>query len=237
MRKLSAPLIPLSIWLAGCGQQPAAAIAPIPAPSRPAPVAAPDVRLEGMRLLAAVRDRLASCRGFDTEMASFAEGTWDDGEDKGVRRTNRNRAQLRWTRPHQLHGEMLEAPFALMVGGTLDTTDGQTLTLRPKGLLSVVALTVSATDVKLRSSRNHTFRDSNPAAQLTRLTGPTAAWTVVGTAPGVVSLEVTGVRRLDAGIDREVVTLAPQDLALRAIVMHADSRQVVSNTFKGFRWR
>lgn len=223
--------------LSACGGQTAAAPVPPPAPVRPLPVSTAAPQNQGMALLAAMRQRLATCRGFETEMTSRGEGTWDDGEDKGVKRTNRNRARLDWTRPHRLHGEMIEAPFALMVGGTLDTTDGQTLTLRPSGLLSVVALTVQATDVKLRNSRNHTFRDSQPAAQLARLTGPAAIWTIVAAQPEALTVEVTGVRRLDAGIERELLVLSGADLSLRSLTMLWAGKPVVSNTFKGFRWR
>ena len=230
-------LIAQAALLAACAQQPVAAIVPASAPSAPLPAPAPDARVQGQRWLDGLRQRLAMAGGFTAEVTSFSEGTWDDGADTRVRRTTRNRARLMWSKPARLHGEMLEAPFALMVGGTMDTTDGDTLTLRPKGLLSVIGLTVKATDVKLRSARNHTFRDSNPATQLKRLSGPGAVWTVVDQGPAQVRLEVTGVGRLDAGIQREFVTLERHELGLKAIAMHAGGRQVVLISFKDFRWR
>lgn len=235
-RHLVLPLLALLLLLSACGQSATASQAPVPA-VRPRPAPTTAVPELGRQVLEAVRQRLASCQGFDTEMTSWAEGTWDDGEDKGVQRTNRNRARLRWDKPNRLHGEMLEAPIGLMVGGTLDTADGQTLTLRPSGLLSVVAMKVSATDIKLRNSRNHTFRDAQPAAQLQRLTASTAAWKVIGRDAASLTLEVEGVRRLDAGIEREVLTVSPTDLSLKSLTMVADRRTVVSNTFTQFRWR
>lgn len=241
MRLALTSLTLASLGLVGCGPRPAGAVERPPSTARPSPLpapsAAPDARTRGQDLLERLRQRLASCSGFETEMATFSEGTWDDGADTGVRRSNRNRAKLQWRKPHRLHGEMLEAPFALMVGGTLDTTDGETLTLRPKGLLSVVALKVSSTDVKLRSSRNHTFRDSQPAAQFTRLTASGAAWTVFEEGPAEVRVAIDGVRRLDAGIERELLGLSADDLAPRALTMLAQGRAVVRNTYAGFKWR
>lgn len=223
--------------LSACAQQPVAAIAPPAATPPPAPAPAPDARAEGQVWLNALRQRFARSGGYTAEVASASEGTWDDGADTGVRRTTRNRARLSWSKPARLHGEMLEAPFALMVGGTMDTTDGETLTLRPKGLLSVIGMTVKATDVKLRSARNHPFRDSHPAAQLARLSDAGAVWAVVAQTREQVTIEVTGVRRLDAGIEREFVTIRRQDAGLVAIAMHAGGRQVAQSTFKDFRWR
>lgn len=236
-RALLAPSLTLIALLSACGQSVAGPLPPSPSPLRPAPVATPGPQDRGLYLLAGMRQRLASCRGFETELTSRGEGTWDDGVDTGVRRTNRNRARLEWSKPNRLHGEMLEAPFALMVGGTLDTPDGLTLKLRPSGLLSLVALEVSATDVKLRNSRNHTFRDSHPAAQIQRLTGPTAGWRVLGEDAQTITVEVAGVRRLDTGIEREVLVLAAADLAPRQLMMLAAGKPVVHNTFKDFRWR
>lgn len=235
MRIARMPLAALAL-LTACGQLDASPLPPTPS-ARPHPVAAPAAPDRGMVVLDALRRRLAACRGFTTELTSRAEGTWDDGADTGHRRTNRNRARLKWDKPNRLHGEMLEAPFALMVGGTLDTPDGQTLTLRPSGLLSVVAMKVSATDIKLRNSRNHTFRDSHPAAQLERLTGPQARWALVGEDARTLTLEVSDVRRLDAGIEREMLTLGAADLAPRSLTMLSAGQPVVSNTFKDFRWR
>ena len=221
--------------LSACGQSAATPVVTPPSPAQP--VVTPPPQDRGHVILSGMRQRLASCRGFETELTSRGEGTWDDGVDTGVRRTNRNRARLEWSKPNRLHGEMLEAPFALMVGGTMDTPDGQTLTLRPSGLLSLVAMSFSSTDVKLRNSRNHTFRDSHPAAQLQRLTGPTAGWRVVGEDPQTITVEVMGVRRLDAGIAQELLVLSVADLAPRQLMMLAAGKPVVHNTFKDFRWR
>lgn len=234
-----APALALVALLSACGQSVAASVKPVPGPTeRPsAPVATPAPTSRALVLLEGLRRRLASCRGFDTEMTSRGEGTWDDGVDTGVTRTNRNRAHLTWSKPNRLHGEMLEAPFALMVGGTLDTPDGEALTLRPSGLLSVVAMNVKSTDVKLRNSRNHTFRDSQPAAQLARLSAGAATWTVLGADPDTVTVEAAGVRRLDGGIEREVLVVGASDLAPRSLTMLSAGRPVVSITFKGFRWR
>ncbi|MDF2902306.1 MAG: hypothetical protein K0Q62_2365 [Phenylobacterium sp.] len=231
------PSLALVALLSACGQSVAAPQPPAPADRPPAPVATPAPPARGLAVLDGVRRRLASCRGFDTEMTSRGEGTWDDGVDTGVRRTNRNRAKLSWHKPNRLHGEMLEAPFALMVGGTLDTPDGEALTLRPSGWLSVVAMNLKSTDVKLRNSRNHTFRDSQPAAQLARLTAGPATWTLLVDDGETVTLDVTGVRRLDSGIAREVLVLAATDFAPRSLTMLSAGRPVVSLTFKGFRWR
>lgn len=233
-----APSLALIALLSACGQSVAAPQPPSPRPTDRPPVVTPaPQQAQALALLDGLRRRLAGCRGFDTEMTSRGEGTWDDGADTGVRRTNRNRAHLQWSKPNRLHGEMLEAPFALMVGGTLDTPDGEALTLRPSGLLSVVAMNVKSTDVKLRNSRNHTFRDSQPAAQLARLSAGSATWTILGADTETVTLDASGVRRLDSGIEREVLVLAASDLAPRSLTMLSAGRAVVSITFKGFRWR
>lgn len=236
-RALLVSSLAIAALLSACGQSAATPIVTPPSPARPGPVATPQPQDRGLWLLSGMRQRLAGCRGFETELTSRGEGTWDDGVDTGVRRTNRNRARLEWSKPNRLHGQMLEAPFALMVGGTMDTPDGQTLTLRPSGLLSLVAMTVSSTDVKLRNSRNHTFRDSHPAAQLQRLTGPTAGWRIVGEDAQTITVEVMGVRRLDAGIERELLVLGAADLAPKQLMMLAAGKPVVHNTFKDFHWR
>lgn len=237
VRTALAPSLSLVVLLAACGQLAAPGLPPCPAARLPAPGASAVPPSVGSELLAGLRRRLAGAHGFESVVTSRGEGTWDDGVDRGVRRISRNRARLRWTKPNRLHGEMLEAPFGLMVGGTLDTDDGITLSLRPGGLLSVVALTVSATDVKLRNSRNHTFRDSHPAAQLARLTAAQAVWSVQEDGPGATTVEVTGVRRLDGRIVQEVLAIATDDVTPRSLTMVAAGRPVVIVTFEGFRWR
>jgi outer membrane lipoprotein-sorting protein len=85
------------------------------------------------------------------------------------------------------------------------------------------------------------FTDNNPNAQLSRLTGPSAQWTVLGdgnvSGVAVKIIAVDGVKRLDGEITREVVMVDPQSMGLRGLAMYtADNKKVVDIQFLKFKW-
>jgi hypothetical protein len=79
----------------------------------------------------------------------------------------------------------------------------------------------------------------NPKATLDRLTAPGSAWTLMG--DGVVEgtpvkvVRVSGVKPLDAEIDREVVGIDPTTLLIRKVTMYAGETKVGDHTMLNCR--
>lgn len=195
---------------------------------------------DGLTLLNGLRQAFAQSQGFEAEVRTYSEGYYKNAERTGELRRSTTSAKITWAKPNRLRAEVITATNPLLEGGALATPDGKNITARAKGLLSIFPIKLSAGDAKLTNNRNHKFNDINPNSLVTRLTAPTAVWTVVsqgniGGSP-VMWVSVDGVRRLDAEIQSELVAIEPQTFALRGTQMISKGRRVVDQSLTNFRW-
>lgn len=228
--------------LAACGASPTAAPR---APRRTAPQAVPNLPLgqmapqgadpTGGAALAAVRGAFSRATSISLSETLRVDGNVDMGEKKSTELHADMTLDVSWRKPNRMAITIVEARHAgMLTGAKLTSEDGSSVKAKAKGVLGLVPLSLSMTDSKLSNYRGHTLRDQLISAQLTRLTGPTAVWTPV--AGMAHTFAVDGVRRLDAGIDREVVTLDPATLGLKSLTMYAAGRAVLVERFTRFTW-
>jgi outer membrane lipoprotein-sorting protein len=195
---------------------------------------------EGAQILDAMRRSLATARGFDAEVKNYSQGHYKTGEKVSELRQSTTQARLIWMKPAKLRAEVIQTSNSLLVGAAMATTDGQNITARAKGILGLIPIHLTASDKKMSTNRNFSFNDNNPNSQLSRLTGPSAQWTVIG--QGNVSgvpvklIAVDNVKRLDREIDREVVMVDPQTMGLRGLAMYTGNQKVVDIQFLKFKW-
>jgi outer membrane lipoprotein-sorting protein len=195
---------------------------------------------EGAQLLNGMRQTLNTCRGFDAEVRNYSEGHFKTGERVSELRKSTTQARLIWMKPSKLRAEVINTSNPLLVGAAMATTDGQNITARAKGILGLIPIHLTASDKKMSTNRNFSFNDNNPNSQLSRLTGPSAQWTVIG--QGNVSgvpvklIAVDNVKRLDSEINREVVMVDPQTMGLRGLAMYTGNQKVVDIQFLKFKW-
>jgi hypothetical protein len=194
---------------------------------------------EGERLLTAVRAQLPTLTSFETTVRSYNQGYFSGGQRTGELKRATTEAKLTWAAPKSLRVEVIKTTNPIAEGAVLTTQDLVTCRLRAKGLLSWLPISLPATDGKLANNRNHTLPEMNPKATLDRLTAPGAAWTLIG--DGVVEgtpvkvVRVTGVRTLDAEIDRELVGVDPATLLIRKVTMYAGETKVGDHTMLNCR--
>lgn len=195
---------------------------------------------DGQMLLNGMRQTVAQITGFSAELKSYSEGNYKSGERKGELFKSTTRSKVTWAKPARLRAEVITATNPLLEGGALATPDGQNITARAKGLLSIIPIHLQASDPKLSNNRNYKFNDMNPNVLIGRLTGATAQWTVVG--PGqigtasVLWVSVAGVRHLDAEIQTELIAVDPQTYALNGVQMMAGNKRVVDMQLTNFQW-
>lgn len=241
--------------LVGCGQAPETAPrAPKSAfdgmqfQQQPAPgpggvggaAASPQAQAEGAKLLNAMRQTLATARGFDAEVRNYSEGNYKMGEKVSELRKSTTQARLIWMKPAKLRAEVITTSNALLQGAAMATTDGKNITARAKGVLGLFPIKLTASDPKMSTNRNVSFNDNNPDSQLKRLTAPTATWTVLGNGSvagvQVKLVAIDNVKRLDREIVREVVMVDPVTNGLRGLAMYSASKKVVDIQFLKFKW-
>lgn len=196
---------------------------------------------KGVLLLAAVRKRVAEMTGFEAKIMTKTQGYYKQGERQSELRKVSIGYKVTWAKPAKFRAEVFNSPDPMMEGAGMVTTDGMNITARAKGLLSFVPIKLTARDPKLGNARNHTFDKYGPNAQIERLTGPTAVWTIIGesVAPNglpMAFVQIDGVRRLDAQITREVFGLETASLALRSLAAFEGETKVVDYNFQEFRW-
>jgi hypothetical protein len=194
---------------------------------------------EGAQLLAGVRAQGARITSLEASIRSYSQGYFSGGERSSELKRVTNEVKVTWAFPKRTRVEVIKTTNPLVEGAVLTTHDLATCRVRAKGLLSLIPITMSATDPKLANNRNHTLPETNPKAALDRFTGPGAAWTVVG--DGAVEgvpvkiVHVTGVKPLDDEIDRELLGIDPAQMVMRKVVMYAGNTKVGDHTMVTFR--
>ncbi|MEB3327639.1 MAG: hypothetical protein VKQ33_00230 [Candidatus Sericytochromatia bacterium] len=194
---------------------------------------------EGERLLTAVRAQAARLTSFEATIRSFSQGFYSGGQRTGELKRATTESKLTWAQPNRLRVEVLKTSNPIAEGAVLTTHDLVTCRVRAKGLLSWLPISMPATDAKLANNRNHTLPEMNPKATLDRLTAPGAAWTLMGDAvvEGIPLkvVRVSGVKALDAEIDREVIGVDPVQLAIVKVTMYAGQTKVGDHTMMSVR--
>lgn len=233
-------LVALSTLLA-CGHGGDLPVAPVPMP-RPseavgqpvAPPVAQDPR--GEALLLGLRDAFARCTGVEVLVKSYSEGHYKSGKRVNELRKSTYRTKVLWAKPSKFAGDILETDNFLVGGAKMASTDGKKVRVRAKGVLGLFPLTLEMDNALLSSNRNHGFSQMSPDALMSRLMSAEAVWTVVGEDTGGVRVEITNVRRPDAGITSEFLTIDPRTLALKEVVMLEGQKKVAEFKFERFRW-
>lgn len=195
---------------------------------------------QGAQLLNAMRQKLATCNGFQGNLTDFTMGNFKNGVQQSNTVQSTTTATILWAKPNQLRCDVQTTTNSLLDGAKMATTDGQNITARLKGILGLLALHLNASDPKMSTNRNHSFTDNNPYSQLERITAPNVQWVPVGQATvggaPVVVCEIEGVRHLDNQITRELVEVEPQTLNLRGMISYAGNQVVEQFTFNTFTW-
>jgi hypothetical protein len=144
-----------------------------------------------------------------------------------------------WAAPNKLRAQVLESTTALMKGATLVMQGPSQIRVKAGGAFGLFPISMTSTDSRLLTNRNHAFTDNHPIAHLQRLTAPGAEWRSVpplATAPQAAWIEITGVRRLDGALSRELLALDPQTLRPVAVAMYEQEKPVVIFQFLSFQW-
>lgn len=195
----------------------------------------------GMQLLQRVRQHLETINGFSAEILCKTQGNYKQGVKQAELRKITIGYKLIWAKPAKLKGEVFNSADPLMEGAGLVTTDGVNIVARAKGLLSFVPIKTTAREPKLNNCRNHSFADFQPSAQIKRLTGPTATWTVLqdSVAPNgqpMAFVAVDNVARLDKEITREVFGIELATLQIRSLTAFGGETKLTDYTFQKFGW-
>lgn len=213
---------------------------PTPMPMTPAAAPSGPAAQVGAQMLQLLRAKYASATGVDADIKSYSQGHYKMGEYVSDLRQATTEAKMTWAKPNKLHMSVVTTSNPLLEGAALATPDGQEITARAAGLLSIFPFHFSPTDAKLRNNRNHAFTQNNPKTQIERITSASAVWTAVAdsTVEGtpVKMMTVDNVARLDKEITREVVAIDPAAGTLRALVMYAGNTRVLDYHFMSFKW-
>ena len=196
---------------------------------------------KGAQLLGRVRQHLDTINGFSAEILCKTQGNYKQGQKQAELRKITIGYKIIWAKPAKLKGEVFNSPDPMMEGAGLVTTDGFNVVARAKGFLSFVPIKTNAKEPKLNNCRNHSFADFQPSAQIKRLTGPTAVWTVLqdSVAPNgqpMAFVAVDNVARLDREITREVFGIEVGNLQIRSLTAFGGETKLTDYTFQKFGW-
>lgn len=195
----------------------------------------------GMQLLERLRQHHQQVQGFSAEILCKTQGYWKQGKKGDELRKVSIGYKVVFIKPARFRAEVFNSPDPMMEGAGMVTTDGVNITARAKGLLSFIPIKAKANDARIANARNHTFDKFGPAAQVVRLLGQTAQWTVLqeSVAPNgapMAFVAVDNVARLDGEITREVLGIELPSLALRSLTAFAGDTRVTDYTFQKFMW-
>jgi hypothetical protein len=216
---------------------------PQPAPGAPGlpgqPSLPPALSPEGAALLQAMRNKVGSTSGVDVEVRASSRGTYYGGKKVNELRSSSSRSRMIWAKPNKLRAQVIDSTTALMKGAVLVMQGPSQIRVKAGGAFGLFPISMSAADTRLLTNRNHAFIDNHPIAHLQRLTAPGAEWRVVAplpTAPQATWIEITGARRLDKGLTRELLALEAQTLKPMAVAMYEQEQAVVTFQFTRFQW-
>ena len=195
----------------------------------------------GGDLLRAARQVMQTAPGFEAEFTSRSFGAFRQGKDVGDSREVMSKYKVTWARPNAMRAEVGFSNEGDLAGARIATDDGESYTVRAPGLLGLIPRKLAADDDRLKNARGHELGAVNPGAQVARLSGAQAVWTVIGegrTPAGqpTVRIGVTGVGRLDAQIDREEIEVEAGTMALYQYAAYVGLRRVLAYDFAAFRW-
>ena len=195
----------------------------------------------GADLLRAARRKMETAPGFEAEFVSRVFGSYQRGKDVGDARDVSSRYKVAWARPSLMRAEVGESTDGDLAGARIATADGQTYTVRAPGLLGLFPRKLAADDGRLKNARGHELRIVSPEAQVARISGRHAVWTVIGegrTPQGqpTVRIGVQGIPHLDPLIDREEIEIETGSFALYQYAAYVGMRRVIGYDFTAFRW-
>jgi hypothetical protein len=242
MRSAVVTLVGLSLLLAACGRS-AANVRPV-RPSQPPvgsaepgqPAAPPP---DGPALLAKLRERLARTTGVEVEVKASSSGSFYGGKRVAQERSSASRSRMTWVTSGKLRAQVLESTTPMLAGSVLVMTSPTQVRVKGSGALGLVPISMKPTDSRLITNRNHYFTDNHPIAHLQRLTASGAMWEGVKAlpvAPQASWVAITGVRRLDTELTRELLALDAKSLQPVAMAMMVAERPVVTFQFLRFSW-
>jgi len=242
MRGAIVAITGLSLLLVACGSsgatprpaRPSLSPGASAAPGQPA-APAPD----GPALLAKLRDRLARTSGIEVEVKASSSGSYYGGKRVAQERSSSSRSRMTWASPTRLRAQVLESTTAFLAGSVLVMSTPTQVRVKGGGALGLVPITMKASDTRLITNRNHYFTDNHPIAHLQRLTSSGAAWEgikALPAAPKASWVSISGVRRLDTELTRELLAVDPATLQPVAMAMMVAERPVVTFQFLRFVW-
>jgi hypothetical protein len=208
-----------------------------PAPGQPGQPAAPAP--DGPALLAKLRERLTRTTGVEVEIKASSSGTYYGGKRVSQERSSSSRSRMTWASPGKLRAQVLESTTPMLAGSVLVMTSPTQVRVKGSGALGLVPISMKPTDTRLITNRNHYFTDNHPIAHLKRLTAAGAVWEGVKAlpiAPQASWVSISGVRRLDTELTRELLALDPSTLKPVAMAMMVAERPVVTFQFLRFSW-
>lgn len=195
----------------------------------------------GGDLLHRARRTMETAPGLEAEFVMRAFGRYRAGADTGEAREVSNRYKVLWARPARLRADVSQSSEGDLEGARIASAESGGFNVRAPGLFGLFTRKFAAADPRLKNARGHELAAVVPDAQLARLTGPYAVWTVIGEgktplgAP-TVRIGVQGVPRLDPEIDREELELEAGSLALYQYASYVGMRRVLGYDFVSFRW-
>ncbi|MEB3330549.1 MAG: hypothetical protein VKQ33_15090 [Candidatus Sericytochromatia bacterium] len=248
MRGAVITLVGVSLLLAACGRSVANVrpLRPSPppvastAPGQPGQPGQPAAQLpDGPALLARLRERLARTTGVEVEVKASSSGSYYGGKRVAQERSSASRSRMTWVKTGKLRAQVLESSTPMLAGSVLVMTSPTQVRVKGAGALGLVPISMRPTDTRLITNRNHYFTDNHPIAHLQRLTAPGAVWEGVKAlpvAPQASWVAISGVRRLDAELTRELLALDAGTLQPTAMAMMVAERPVVTFQFLRFSW-
>ncbi|MEB3198616.1 MAG: hypothetical protein VKP62_15575 [Candidatus Sericytochromatia bacterium] len=231
--------------LPGTKPEPLPSVSPVPpgspgAPSNPgAPLPSLGPLPDGQALLKAVRAKVANTPGVDVEVKAASSGHYYGGKKVAELRSSSSRSRMLWGAPGKLRAQVLESTTPLLAGSTLVMLSPDQLKVKAGGALGLIPISMKSSDTRLMTNRNHYFTDNHPVAHLKRLTAEGASWKGVAplpVAPSAAWVEISGVRRLDKDLTRELLALDPKTLQPKAMAMMEGDKSVVTFQFLKFLW-
>lgn len=194
---------------------------------------------DGAALLQAMRTKVGTTSGVDVEVKASSKGNFYGGKKVKELRSSSSRSRMIWAKPNKLRAQVLDSTTALMKGATLVMQGPSSIRVKAGGAFGLFPISMSASDSRLLTNRNHAFIDNHPIAHLQRLTTQGAEWRSIPplpTAPQAAWVEITGVRRLDNLLSHELLAVDPQTLRPVAVAMYEQKQPVVTFQFSRFQW-
>jgi hypothetical protein len=204
-------------------------------PTQPPNNGSADTRL-GEEIKQGLKNRIQKSNGFSAEAQFFTQGYFFQGKPVSDLRKSSSRYKLEWRKPEKLSINILDTNMDILKGGSLKTDDGKTLYIRASGLLSLFAIPVNADSDYLKNNRNHTFNQTQPKAQINRLTSNQARWELQNQNGTKITFKITGLTPMDPDIDREVLVIDSKSYHLYKMTVYQGTELLQNSIYLRFNW-